>query len=126
MVASSLAVELLVTISHHAQGHGAPADGPGGEPSTPLGLLPHQVRGFLPSFRTELLRGQAFACCVACSARAVHGYRQGGFAFCLRAFREPDFLEEFSGLRELQRGAEAALEAWEGDEEDEDDDGELK
>ncbi|KAJ1632860.1 hypothetical protein T492DRAFT_627529 [Pavlovales sp. CCMP2436] len=117
MVASALAVEMLVSVAHHPLGHGAAADLPAGEASTPLGLLPHQIRGFLPTFRTELLCGQSFSCCVACSQRAVSHYREGGFEFLLRAFREPGFLEEFSGLRQLQEQALAALETWGGDEE---------
>jgi ubiquitin-like modifier-activating enzyme ATG7 len=115
MIASALAVELLVSLAHHPLGHAAPADAAGGEASTPLGLLPHQLRGSLPSFRTELLRGQAFSCCVACSARAVGRYRADGFDFLLRAFREPGYLEEFSGLKALHAQAEAALEVWQGD-----------
>lgn len=115
MVASALAVEMLVSLVHHPLAHGAPADARDAEPSTPLGLVPHQVRGFLPTFRTELLSGQAFSCCVACSQRAVDRYRADGFDFLLRAFREPGFLEEFSGLKQLQQQAEAALEAWDGD-----------
>ena len=116
MVASALAVELLVSLAHHPLAHGAPADAHAAEPSTPLGLVPHQLRGFLPTFRTDLLTGEAFSCCVACSERVVvDGYRADGFAFLLRAFNEPDFLEIFSGLRELHKQAEAAIEAWEGD-----------
>lgn len=120
MVASALAVELLVSLEHHPLGHAAPADKPDGEASTPLGLLPHQVRGSLPSYASMLIDGQAYSCCTACSARAVRQYRTDGFAFLLRAFNEPGFLEDFTGLKEVHRQAAAVAEASGLDDDDDD------
>ncbi|KAI9805298.1 MAG: Autophagy protein 7 [Piccolia ochrophora] len=145
-IASALAVELLVSILQHPLGGFAPApsnpsssssskmaapsssvpDSPTSPDTHPLGLIPHQIRGFLSSFSNLLIRGQAFDHCSACSAPIVDAYRDGGWDFVRRAVGERGFVEEVSGLREVQRRAEEML----GDvdwieEEEEDGEGEL-
>ena len=46
----------------------------GGEAETPLGCVPHQLRGFLHSFRMHTLVAPAYSACTACShaVRDVH------------------------------------------------------
>ena len=39
----------------------------GGEAETPLGCVPHQLRGFLHSFRMHTLVAPAYSACTACS-----------------------------------------------------------
>jgi len=76
MVASALAVELMVTLLHHPRRGAADADlvgddeaASGEEVKSPLGGVPHQIRGSLPLFRTTCMRGSAFDRCTACSRR---------------------------------------------------------
>ena len=70
-IASSTAVELLVSLLQHSKGiHAPPPPLPGKE--TPyeesvLGLVPHQMRGYLARFNTMLITGAAFGNCTACS-----------------------------------------------------------
>ena len=46
---------------------------PGVEPPTPLGIVPHQVRGFVANFHQVLFAAPAFPRCTACSS--VRGKR---------------------------------------------------
>jgi len=71
-VASALAVELLVSLIHHPLKAQAPAsektDGQmGGDLPTDLGLVPHQLRGFLTHFNNMIVTSEQFDKCVACS-----------------------------------------------------------
>ncbi|CAI7858944.1 unnamed protein product, partial [Closterium sp. NIES-53] len=83
-IAGALAVELLVGLLHHPLGIAAPAEDTtaDGFPSSstsstsssssahlcsPLGPLPHQLRGFLSSFSQLPITGFAFHQCSACS-----------------------------------------------------------
>ena len=84
----------------------------------------HQVRGSLSRFGTESLRGAAFGRCTACSDTVVDGYREGGYRFLLQAFNGGSYLEDLTGLTELHKEAEAALESVDFFD-DEDEDGEL-
>lgn len=51
---------------------GAPAERPGqtasgAHPSSPLGPVPHQLRGALSQWNTSIVEGYAFERCTACS-----------------------------------------------------------
>ena len=141
-LASSLAVELMVTLLHHPHGASAQADlpqpdaseageggggggGGGSAARSPLGSVPHQLRMSLPMFRLDAMTGRAFDKCTACSETAVGAYRDGGFDFLLRAFNSATYLEDLTGLTQMHRDAEAALEAMallDDDDDDDDDD----
>ncbi|BFZ65103.1 Autophagy protein 7 [Saitoella coloradoensis] len=143
-IASALAVELLVSITQHPQRTSAPApptassmasrgssvpSSTEGDPH-PLGLIPHQVRGFLNNWTQLLIQGSAYDCCSACSPKIVNMYRDMGWEFVENALREPGWVEEVSGLKEVQRKAMQAMETMEWSEEedegeDEEGDGEL-
>jgi ubiquitin-like modifier-activating enzyme ATG7 len=103
-MASAMAVELMVGVVHHPLGGRAPAD-EAQEVSTPtasdLGLLPHQVRGFLSHYQNLLLVGHYYDRCTACSARVVGAWRQDGFELVRNAMNNPLYLEELAGLKEL-------------------------
>mmetsp|Transcript_4568 Transcript_4568/g.7365 ORF Transcript_4568/g.7365 Transcript_4568/m.7365 type:complete len:265 (-) Transcript_4568:213-1007(-) len=75
-IASSIAVEIAVSIMHHPNRCLAPSDisGQVGDHSEAagLGLLPHQIRGFLSNFSNVLVRGEAFDKCTACSGKVRH------------------------------------------------------
>jgi len=62
--------------------------------------------------------GQSYSKCTACSDQIVKAYSTQGFAFLLKAFNEPKFLEDVTGLTELHKETEAVTDAWEGEEDD--------
>ncbi|RFU33509.1 hypothetical protein B7463_g2805, partial [Scytalidium lignicola] len=119
-MASALLVELLVSILQHPLEAAAPAPktsqnqtSPSTEyerdpPDHPLGLVPHQIRGFLSSWKNMLISGKSYDCCSACSPKVVDAYKQNGWEFIKRALSEKDYVSELSGLAEVQRAAEAA------------------
>ncbi|EJT49415.1 hypothetical protein A1Q1_01437 [Trichosporon asahii var. asahii CBS 2479] len=85
---------------------------------SPLGPVPHQVRGSLTQWNNNLVEGAAYNKCTACSDIA---YTDHGMSFLLRAFNESGYLESVTGLDKLYAEAEAALDSvdWEeGSEED--------
>lgn len=135
-MASALLVEILVSILQHPQGAqaSAPKITPGQtqyerDPlNHPLGLVPHQIRGFLASFNNMLISGQSYDCCSACSPKIVDAYKNDGWEFIKRALTEKDYISELSGLAQVQRDAEAAAVDWDsepGIRDDDDDEGEL-
>lgn len=138
-MASALLVEILVSILQHPLGARAPAPKTSTNqsssssleyerdpPNHPLGLVPHQIRGFLANFRNMLISGQSYDCCSACSPKITEAYKKSGWDFIKRALTEKDYVTELSGLAEVQRAAEAAANDVEWDSEPgmEDDDGE--
>ena len=54
-MAGALAVEMMVALRHAPRGHATPAGTgpppPGAEAPTPLGIVPHQVRGFIANYQ---------------------------------------------------------------------------
>lgn len=57
-MAASLAVELFVAVMHHKDGGRAPAEVTE-ETESGLGLLPHQIRGFLCTYKEVLVNVEA-------------------------------------------------------------------
>ncbi|KAF5596753.1 ubiquitin-like modifier-activating enzyme atg-7 [Fusarium pseudoanthophilum] len=107
-------VELLVNILQHPLGKDAqaPQPTPGvvperDPPDHPLGLVPHQIRGYISTFQKLVIRGQSYDCCSACSPKILDAYRSDGWGFVKRALQEKDYVSELSGLAEVQRSAEA-------------------
>mmetsp|Transcript_32039 Transcript_32039/g.70119 ORF Transcript_32039/g.70119 Transcript_32039/m.70119 type:complete len:191 (+) Transcript_32039:925-1497(+) len=131
MLASAMAVELMVSLLHHPHGASAEADADvegrreahAQATQSPLGLVPHQVRGFLSAFRSDCMVGRAFDKCTACSAAVLSAHEAQGFDFLLSAFNRAAYLEELTGLSQMHREAEAALESLEffGDDEADED-----
>ena len=124
-IASALAVELLTSILQHPLAHRAPAPHvtPGSTPERdppdhPLGLVPHQIRGYVSTFQTLNIRGHAYPNCSACSAPVLDAYRKEGWEFVQRALLEKDYISELSGLAEIQRQAELAAADLEWDDEE--------
>ena len=93
----------------------------------PLGLVPHQIRGFLSTFKNLLISGKSYDCCSACSPKVLHAYNEGSWEFVKRALTEKDYVTELSGLAEVQRQAEAAAGDvdWDSEEGEMDDEAEL-
>lgn len=117
-IAGALAVELMVSLLEHPLKGYAPAnctEEPQSEASdegSPLGLVPHSIRGFLAQFQQVLPASHVFLHCIACSEKVLNEYETRGFEFLLQAFNTPDYLEDITGLTELQKETENA-EVWE-------------
>ena len=92
--------------------------------TTALGIVPHQLRGFLAQFNTLRIVGQAYDRCTGCSATVVEAYRSMGFDMLMRAFNEEQYLEKLTGLDKMYAEAEELEAAVDWDVEDEDE-GEL-
>lgn len=109
-IASALLVELMVSILQHPEKARAPAPATGTMDSGnhPLGLVPHTIRGYLSTFSNMIIKGRSYDCCSACSDKIVDAYEKDGWEFVQRAINEKDYIEELSGLAEVQRVAEAA------------------
>ena len=115
MMASCLAVELMVGVLHHPLRARAPADEAidiSSPTQSELGLLPHQVRGFLSHFQNMLLVGHYYDRCTACSARVVAAFRADAFALVQRAMSDPVYLEELAGLQQLADTAVEDADDW--------------
>ncbi|XP_078597053.1 ubiquitin-like modifier-activating enzyme ATG7 [Branchiostoma floridae x Branchiostoma japonicum] len=125
MVAAAMAVELLVSVLQHPDGGQASADTTGKDDhfsadyTSPLGLVPHQLRGFLSRFHTVLPASIRFNRCTACSELVIQKYESDGFDFLLEAFNSPSsYLEDLTGLTQLHLETQDA-EIWElSDDED--------
>lgn len=184
-IASSTAVELMVSILQHPKGYVglpprsqsrplinalaysalAPSDIPlanASAPQThsaaadvdpslssPLGIVPHQIRGFLAQFNNLKITGQAYDRCTgcsdtvrfflsaACSAAAttrglttrltppleqiVSAYENEGFEMLVQAFGDAKYLERLTGLDKMEEETAALMESldWSGSEEEE-------
>ncbi|KAK7102668.1 ubiquitin-like modifier-activating enzyme ATG7 [Littorina saxatilis] len=109
LMAGALAVELLISVLQHPKGSDAPSetsskeDNLTKEAECSLGLVPHQIRGFLSRFHQILPAGRAFDKCTACSHIVLEHYQKDGFQFLLRAFNEPMFLEDLTGLTQMHQ-----------------------
>lgn len=136
-IASALAVEMLVSILQHRRGKFAPVPAyapassvgvqpapptdPALENSHPLGTVPHTLRGFMSTWQTLQVSARAYDCCAACSPTIVAAYRKDGWDFVKKAISEKGFVEEISGLAEVQRKAEEAERAMMMDDDEDDD-----
>lgn len=125
-IAGALAVEMMVALKHAPRGQGnalpaaTSAPTPGTDPPTPLGIVPHQVRGFIANFHQVLFAAPAFPRCTACSEAVVAAYRSADRdAFLLKAFADPTYLEQSTGLTAMHEAADAA--EWLGSDSDGDD-----
>eukprot|EP01048_Picozoa_sp_COSAG05_P001094 COSAG05_NODE_34_length_27784_cov_62.890129_24_plen_701_part_00 len=113
-ISGALCVELLVNLCHHPDKGLAAATTESGahkagmqdsQTISPLGKVPHQIRGFISDFSNVALSAQPFDCCTACSESVRSEYRRRGANFVLEALQKPSYLEDLTGLAELQRRA---------------------
>jgi len=130
-IASATAVELLVSVLQHPKGINAPSPPVGlvrgaaqqptpeaDEHSSVLGLVPHQLRGYLARFNSVMITGAAFKNCTGCGDAILHAYESEGFPMLLRVFNELGYLEKLTGLDKLHSEAEAVMESVDWEEED--------
>ena len=130
LIASAMAVELMVSLLHHPLGHGAPAPGrsnssfspavkdTGDNSSSPLGVMPHQIRGSLVSYTMMTPSVPAFSNCTGCSPSVVEAYQSNKVGLMHQVSQSNDgtFLEDLSGLTAFRADAAAKLDSMEGDE----------
>lgn len=99
-IASALLVEIFISILQHP--HGALAPSPKSQDddrgSHPLGIVPHQIRGYLSNFQNMLVNGKSYDCCSACSDHVTSAYQAEGWHFVKKALNEKGYVEELSGL----------------------------
>lgn len=117
-MASATAVEMLASILQHPQGNRAPAS-PATSPteqlpqgSSILGMVPHQVRGFVSHFQNLILSGEQFEHCSACSSTVVKLYKKHGIGFVRKAVSEPAHLDQVTGLAALRESEQARVDAF--------------
>lgn len=136
-IASALLVELFASILQHPKKQHAPgpvlsttsssstATYDVDPPDHALGIVPHQVRGFLSTFQNMVILGKSFPQCSACSAPVLKAYTDDGWDFVEKAVEDREYVAELSGLAEVQRRAEAATQDvdWSDDEVEEEGEG---
>ncbi|KAH9900131.1 E1-like protein-activating [Xylariomycetidae sp. FL2044] len=127
-IASALLVELMTSLLQHPARHHAPAPVTGTSSGLmsvdpkdeyALGIVPHQIRGFLNRFQNLNIKGQSYPNCSACSKPILSAYRSDGWDFVKRALEDKDYVAELSGLAEIQRKAEEMASEVDWDDEDE-------
>ncbi|KAK9468681.1 hypothetical protein V1512DRAFT_257656 [Lipomyces arxii] len=125
LIASGLVSELLVSIVQHPSGRAAPAtkdpDSADTETFThPLGIVPHQIRGFLHRFEQIKVTGQNSPYCSACSDAIIDAWKFEGWEFVKKALNVRNYVDEKSGLAEVQRKADEITvdENWDFDDEE--------
>ncbi|ODV84761.1 hypothetical protein CANARDRAFT_28901 [[Candida] arabinofermentans NRRL YB-2248] len=106
LMASSLAVELLVSILQHPNRQWA--DHTSSESSTVLGSLPHQLRGFLHNFELLKLSAKNYKHCSACSTAVIEEFATNGWEFVKLALEDSKYIERLTGLDEVHKMSEEA------------------
>ncbi|KAG7452779.1 E1-like protein-activating [Guyanagaster necrorhizus] len=130
-IAASTAVELMVSVLQHPRSIHASASSSSSsnyadiidvEKTSVLGLVPHQLRGYLAQFRNLHIVGAAYDKCTGCSEIVINAYETEGFSMLLNAFNDSKYLERLTGLDNLFAEGEKALRDVEWIEEEEDND----
>ena len=140
LIASSMAVELMVSLLHHPKRISAPApknsnshtntqysptissnDTDIAAASSALGIIPHSIRGSLVSYTMMTPTIPAFQYCTGCSKNVTDAYLNDKMNFVQQSCRTTDgsYLEEISGLTAFRLAAAEKLvdmEGWEDDE----------
>jgi len=113
-IASSMAVELCISLLHHEEKHNAPAPSPlaghgsssfsptveFSDSTSPLGVMPHQIRGSIVSYTMMTPTVPAFKYCTGCCDPVLDAYKKDWFSFLKNVCNCPDgsFLEDTAGL----------------------------
>lgn len=140
-IAGATAVEMMASVLQHPQGIGVLAEIADKSASLPskdanqdttnssdhpkisesvLGVVPHQIRGFLSKFENLKLVGPAYDKCTGCSEAVIHEYETLKFDMLIKAFNEPKYLENLTGLSKLyEESRQLNLESLEWEEEEE-------
>ena len=140
LIASSMAVELMVSLLHHPKRIFAPApknsngqtntqysptissnDANVTAASSTLGIIPHSIRGSLVSYTMMTPTVPAFQYCTGCSLNVTQAYLDDKMMLVQQCCQTTDgsYLEEISGLTAFRLAATEKLvdmEGWEDDE----------
>lgn len=114
-IASNIAVELIAGLTQHRDGFGAPYEsgqqaggGRGtaltgaGDATSPLGVVPHQIRGYLADFRLAPAETEPLPQCICCSKPVLDQYLADGISFVERIINNSSELEAISGLKAMK------------------------
>ncbi|KDO28631.1 E1-like protein-activating enzyme G [Saprolegnia parasitica CBS 223.65] len=121
-MAGATAVELLVCLLHQPLGVAAPVATEASAGA--LGVVPHQIRGFLHSFSQVLVQGPSFPKCTACSRPVRDAFTRDGFNLFASVCASKTYLQDLTGLSALLASADAMTFA-DDDVSDDDDDESL-
>ncbi|KAM9972593.1 hypothetical protein ACTFIR_011960 [Dictyostelium discoideum] len=105
MMASSIAVELLISTIHHPYGGRAKGETETDvyvQGSTPLGIIPHQLRGFISHYQTLPLFSNPYKHCTACSDYIIDEYNSKGFDFIINVMNDSSCLTKICGIDDLK------------------------
>lgn len=105
VIASALAVELMVSILQHPDKQLVPQMA-----KTKLGVIPHQIRGFLNGFQQTNLYTPNYKYCCGCCDGVLDKFKRDGWTFIRDCLNDSSYLEEVSGLQQVQLEAELATE----------------
>ncbi|CDK27559.1 unnamed protein product [Kuraishia capsulata CBS 1993] len=111
LIASALAVELLVSILQNPERQYADAND--SKNATILGELPHQMRGFLHKFETVKVQATNYKYCSGCSLKVLKEYEDEGWEFVKKALESSKYIEDLTGLTQVHEEAELAAEGLE-------------
>lgn len=114
MIASALAVELFVSVTQHQEEGRYDPPGPGSaipeslsasnREDFPLGMIPHQIRGFVSQYYNILPTTYSFSKCTACSDHVLRKYKEDDIDFLMEVFNSPpSYLEDVTGLTQLHQ-----------------------
>jgi ubiquitin-like modifier-activating enzyme ATG7 len=85
---------------------------------SPLGVVPHQVRGSVAGFTQTLFDAPCFPRCTACSTAVIAKYREDRDGFLATVFDDPKTLEDATGLTDLLGAVDADDAEWLDDDDD--------
>ena len=91
-IASALAVEMMVSIVHNKDHNCAKTSG--------KDYIPHQLRGYLNTWKIEEGEGKCFSKCIACSDKIKEAYKERGTDMVIEAINNPKSLERIVGIEE--------------------------
>lgn len=104
-IASAVAVELLLALLHHPARFDAPSEGGNQDltaaTASPLGTVPHVIRGFLSQIRTLTSSADSSRFCPACSDSVCSAYLEGRLDFLWSVFNDETVLEKFVGNTDI-------------------------
>ncbi|VDO93225.1 unnamed protein product [Soboliphyme baturini] len=102
-VAAGNAVELMVSILQHPLKGAAPTAGADNDGNACLGIVPHQIRGYLNRFEQNLHSVERYSACIACSSSVIDRFSKEKTQFVMKVLNEPSLLEEITGLDMLKQ-----------------------
>ena len=125
-IASAMAAEVMIALLHHPDYLNAPAPiqsgtfSTGAQSDSPLGVIPHQIRGSLVSYSLMTPAVPAFSCCTGCSPKVIDAYRRDPTDLVTKTCTSPDgaYLENISGLTAFRADAAEKMDNLDGWDED--------